>query len=118
MHVPEPRRPALLIFGSLIIFALFVAFACGHLTGRLASVPTPTFDASHTDKLAAVSEILVDICHGVRRQEYLDLEDALRRQKEYAPAEHAPVIDECLRVLRESWKERAEQEPTSLYRAD
>jgi acetyl-CoA carboxylase alpha subunit len=65
-----------------------------------------------------MSKNIISHAQRIKEDEYVELRKAVERYKKQAPAEQHPVIDSCLRVMREFRAERAEQRPVVMDLAE
>ena len=121
MPAPVHRRPPILLFAALVVIALGVSFAIGHLTGRWTvhrRYARFSFDPPSAVQQTKLGEHLISVSQVIRQDEYLDLRSAVERYREQAPSENWSVIDECLRVMQVCRDERAKQRPMVEYIAE
>jgi hypothetical protein len=107
-------RAVRLLFMVFIVCALALSFALGNLTGRLAvhrHYARFSIDPSTADLQEKLELHIIRSAQRIREDEYVELRTAVERHKAQAPAEHGPIIDECLRAMRERRAESASQRP-------
>jgi hypothetical protein len=117
MPAHEQRHPAVPVFGALIVVALAISFAVGHLTGRWSMARRNAqfvHDPPGQEQRAVLGEHIIKAAERIRQEEYAELREAIERYKKQAPPEQQAGIAASLLIMRERRAERAKQQPMIL----